>query len=120
MCVQLTKKDGDRIAQAGWAFNHYYSREWIWTTMIYQQGGYLYTEDGTQALCNSEEAVRALQFIAGPLPGPRRRHRRFPDHVRRLRGGVAATYISHGYTGSGWTEDEFPDLTWGTACPPRP
>ena len=45
-------------------FNHYYSREWLWTTMIYQQGGYLYSEDGTQALFNSEEGVRALQMIA--------------------------------------------------------
>lgn len=118
MCLQLTKKDGDRISQAGWAFNHYYSREWLWTTMIYQQGGYLYSEDGTQALFNSEEAVRALQFIADVylVHGL--------DSVDNLTmfdafgGGVAATYISHGYTGSGWTEDEYPDLTWGTAVTP--
>ncbi len=63
LCQQLTKRNGDRLEQAGWSFNHYYSREWLWTTLIYQQGGYLYSEDGTQALWNSDEAVTALQFV---------------------------------------------------------
>ncbi len=118
MCVQLTKRDGDRLTQAGWAFNHYYSREWLWTTMIYQQGGYLYSEDGSQALWNSEQSLTALQMLQDIY------HVHKLDDVESLSmfdsfgGGIAATYISHGYTGSGWTAEEFPDLRWGTAVTP--
>ena len=116
--AQLTKRDGDRIQQAGWAFNHYYSKEWLWATMIYQQGGYLYSEDGTQALWNSDAAVTALQLIQDVYHVHKADD---PDSLSMFDafgGGQAATYISQGYTGSGWTQEEYPDLVWGTATTP--
>ena len=116
--AQLTKRDGDRIAQAGWAFNHYYSKEWLWATMIYQQGGFLYSEDGTQALWNSDEAVTALQMIQDVYYVHKADDPTNLDMFDAFGGGVGATYISQGYTGSGWTEAEYPDLTWGTATTP--
>ena len=116
--AQLTKRDGDRLSQAGWAFNHYYSKEWLWATLIYQQGGFLYSEDGTQALWNTDEAVAALQLIQDVYYV---HNADDPDALGMFDafgGNAAATYISHGYTGSGWTEAEFPDLVWGTATTP--
>jgi len=118
MCVQLTKWDGDRLAQAGWTFNHYYSREWIWTSMIYQQGGYLYSEDGTQALWNSEESITALQTIQDVYHVHKIDAPEFLDMFDAFGGGVAATYISQGYTGAFWTPTDYPDLAWSTATTP--
>jgi ABC-type glycerol-3-phosphate transport system substrate-binding protein len=118
MCVQLTKWDGDRLAQAGWSFNHYYSREWLWTSMIYQQGGYLYSEDGTQALWNSDESVTALQMIQDLYHVHKVDHPDFLGMFDAFGGGVAATYISQGYTGAGWTATDYPDLQWGSATTP--
>ena len=118
MCVQLTKRDGDRLVQAGWSFNHYYSREWLWTSMIYQQGGFLYSEDGTQALWNSDESLAALQLIQDVYHVHKVDDPEFLDMFDAFGGGVAGTYISQGYTGAGWTPEEFPDLTWGSAVTP--
>lgn len=118
MCAQLTVWDGDRLAQAGWSFNHYYSREWLWTSMIYQQGGYLYNEEGTEALWNSEESVAALQMIQDVYHVHRLDDPDFLGMFDAFGGGVAATYVSQGYTGAGWTPADFPDLAWGTAPTP--
>ncbi|MBA3415407.1 MAG: extracellular solute-binding protein [Chloroflexia bacterium] len=118
MCIQLTQRDGDRLVQAGWSLNHYYSREWLWTSLIYQQGGYLYNEDGTEALWNSDESVAALQMLQDVYHVHRVDDPTFLDMFDAFGGGVAATYISQGYTGAGWTPTDFPDLTWGTAVTP--
>jgi multiple sugar transport system substrate-binding protein len=118
MCVQLTKRDGDRLAQAGWSLNHYYSREWLWTSLIYQQGGFLYNEEGTEALWNSEEAVNALRLIQDVYYVHRVDDPTFLDMFDAFGGGIAATYISQGYTGAFWTAADYPDLTWGTAVTP--
>ncbi len=110
LAVQLTKRNGDRLEQAGWTFNHYYSREWLWAPLIYQQGGFLYSEDGTQALWNSDEAVQALQFIQDVY------HTHKVDDPDSLEmfdafgNRAAATYISQGYTGAFWTEADYPEV----------
>lgn len=118
MCVQLTRRDGDRLVQAGWSLNHYYSREWLWTSLVYQQGGYLYNEDGTQALWNSDESVAALQMIQDVYHVHRVDDPTFLDMFDAFGGGVAATYISQGYTGAFWTPADYPDLAWSTAVTP--
>ena len=118
-CVQLTKRNGDRLEQAWWTFNHYYSREWLWATLIYQQGGFLYSEDGTQALWNSEEAVRALQFIQDVYYVHKVDDPESLTMFDAFGNRAAATYISHGYTASGW-DTEYPEIAgqWGTATTP--
>jgi multiple sugar transport system substrate-binding protein len=118
MCQQLTKWDGDRLVQAGWSFNHYYSREWLWTSMIYQQGGYLYNEDGTEALWNSEESQTALKLIQDVYLTYKLDDTNFLDMFDAFGGGVAATYISQGYTAAQWTPTDYPDLSWGTTVTP--
>lgn len=118
MSVQLTKRDGGRLKQAGWSLNHYYSREWLWTSMIYQQGGYLYSEDGSTALWNSDQAVAALQLIQDVYHVHKVDEPDFLGMFDAFGGGQAATYISQGYTGADWTVKDFPDLKWGTAVTP--
>ena len=109
-CQQLTKRDGDRLQQAGWSFNHYYSREWLWATLIYQQGGFLYSEDGTQALWNSDQAVQALQFIQDVYHTHKVDDPDYLDMFDAFGTKGAATYISQGYTGQFWTEADYPDV----------
>lgn len=119
LAVQLTKRDGDRIEQAGWTFNHYYSREWLWTTMVYQLGGFLWSEDGTQALWNSDQGIQALQFIQDVYHVHKVDNPDFLGMFDAWGNKVAATYISQGYTGAGWNTD-YPELEgqWGTAVTP--
>lgn len=120
MAEQLTVRDANgKLQRAGWTFNHYYSREWLWASLVYQQGGWLYSEDGTQALWNSDEAVQALQLIQDVY------HKHKVDDVDSL--GMfdawgtdkAAMYISQGYTGAGHNTN-YPDKIgqWGTAVTP--
>ena len=118
MCEQLTKRDGDRMAQAGWSLNHYYSQEWLWATLIYQQGGFLYSEDGAKALWDSDEAVTALQMIQDVYLVHKVDDPNFLGLFDAFGGGVAATYISQGYTGTDWTKEAYPDLNWGTVSTP--
>ena len=119
LAVQLTKRNGDRIEQAGWTLNHYYSREWIWTTMVYQQGGFLWSEDGTQALWNSDQGVQALQMIQDVYHTHKVDNPDFLGMFDAWGNRVAAMYISQGYTGSGW-EADYPEITdqWSTAVTP--
>jgi multiple sugar transport system substrate-binding protein len=116
---QLTKTENGKITQSGWNLNHYYSREWLWTSMVYQQGGFLYSEDGTRALWNEEPGVRALQLIQDVY------HTAKVDDLDGLNifegfgNGAAATYISQGYTGAG-IDFEYPQMkdNWSTAVTP--
>jgi multiple sugar transport system substrate-binding protein len=64
MAQQLTRRDaGGRLTQAGFSLNTFWAREYIWTDLIYQQGGWMWSEDGMEALWNSDEGVQALQFV---------------------------------------------------------
>lgn len=119
MAQQLTKTENGKIVQSGWNFNHYYSREWLWASMVYQQGGFLYSEDGTKALWNSDEGVTALQLIQDVY------HTFKIDDLDGLNmfegfgNGTAATYISQGYTGGG-IDITYPTMkdNWSTAVTP--
>jgi multiple sugar transport system substrate-binding protein len=119
MAQQLTKTQNGTIVQSGWNLNHYYSREWLWATLVYQQGGFLYNEDGTAALWNSDEGVTALQLIQDVY------HTYKVDSLDGLNifegfgNGTAATYISQGYTGGG-IDAGYPQMqgNWGTAVTP--
>jgi multiple sugar transport system substrate-binding protein len=64
MAQQLTRTNGDgTLERAGFTLNNYWAREWLWHDLVYQQGGWLYNESGTEALWNSDEGVEALKFI---------------------------------------------------------
>ncbi len=120
LAQQLTKTDATGvITQAGCSLNDYWAREWLWHTLVYQQGGWLYNESGTEALWNREEGVRALQFIKDfyhnfKIDGPE-----FLGQGDAFGNGVAATYINQGYSAAG-IDSNFPQLTglWSTVPTP--
>ena len=120
LAQQLTKVDGNgTITQAGCSLNDYWAREWLWHTLVYQQGGWLYNESGTEANWNSEEGVRALQFIQDWY------HKHKIEDPEGLGQGdafgnaAAAMYINQGYSAAG-IDSTFPQLTgkWSTVPTP--
>ena len=120
LAQQLTKADGNgTITQAGCSLNDYWAREWLWHTLVYQQGGWLYNESGTEANWNSEEGVRALQFIQDWY------HKHNLEDPEGLGQGdafgnaAAAMYINQGYSAAG-IDTTFPQLTgkWSTVPTP--
>lgn len=120
LAEQLTVRDGSgKLTQAGWTFNHYYSREWLWATLVYQQGGFLYNEAGDAAIWNSEEGVRALQLIQDVYHKHKVDDPEFLGMFDAFGNAQAATYISQGYTGAG-TDTEYPQIAgkWATTTTP--
>jgi multiple sugar transport system substrate-binding protein len=120
MSQQLTKTDaGGKIEQVGLSLNDYWSREWLWMDLIYQQGGWLWNESGTEALWNSDEGVEALQFIQDVYHEWKVDDARFLVQPDAFGNGKAATYVNMGYTGGG-INDSYPKMKgkWATAVEP--
>jgi ABC-type glycerol-3-phosphate transport system substrate-binding protein len=135
MAQQLSKKDaGGNTQQVGCSLNDYWSQEWLWHTLVYQQGGWLYNESGTEALWNSEEGVRALQFIKDWYHRYEIDDPEFLGQGDAFGNGRAAMYINQGYSAAGinmsfpqmegkWSTVETPtfsgtpDPSWGMAVP---
>ncbi len=120
MCQQLTKTDSSgTIIQAGMTLNHYYSREWLWQTLLYQLGGWQWTEDGQRANWNCPEGVEALQMIKDVYFKYKIDDPNFLNLFDAFGTSVAATYISQGYTGAG-LDTWYPDLVgkWTTLKTP--
>lgn len=119
MAQQLTKRGADgKVTQAGMTLNHYYSRQWLWQTLVYQLGGWLYNEDGTEAIWNSEEGVAALQTIKDIYFKYKLDDVDFLSLWDAFGTGKAASYISQGYTAT-WDTD-YPDIAgkWSTKTTP--
>jgi len=120
MAQQLTKKDASgKIVQSGCTLNDYWAREWLFHTLVYQQGGWMYNEDGTKALWNEEPGVRALQMLQDWY------HKYQLDDPQGLSEGEAfgnekaVMYIDQGYTAPG-INTTFPQMQgkWSTTTTP--
>jgi ABC-type glycerol-3-phosphate transport system substrate-binding protein len=107
------------ITQVGCSMSDYWAREWLWHTLVYQQGGWLYNESGTEALWNSEEGVRALQFIKDFYHTFKIDSPDFLGSSDAFGNELAAMYIDQGYTAAG-INDGFPQMEgrWSTAPTP--
>ncbi len=120
MAQQLTKTDSSgKIVQVGLSMNDYWAREWFWMDLIYQQGGWLFNEEGTEALWNREEGVRALQFIKDIYHTWKIDDPEFLGQGDAFGNGQAAFYINMGYTAPG-INSTFPQMEgkWATAVEP--
>jgi multiple sugar transport system substrate-binding protein len=120
MAQQLTKTDSSgKITQVGLSMTDYWAREWFWHDLVYQQGGWLYNEDGTEARWNSEEGVRALQFLQDLYHRWKVDDAEFLGQGDAFGNGAAAFYINMGYTAPGINES-FPDMEgkWATVVEP--
>jgi multiple sugar transport system substrate-binding protein len=116
---QMTKRDASgNLVQPGMTLNHYYSRQWLWQTLVYQQGEWLYNEDGTEAQWNSDAGIQALQMIKDVYFKHKADDVEFLSMWDAFGTGVAASYISQGYT-TGWDRN-YPDVAgkWGTTTTP--
>jgi len=115
---ELTQTDErGLVTRPGCGLNHYYSQEWLWTSMVYQNGGFLYNESATQALWDSEEAIAALQMIKDWFGEYNLDDPELLRHYEQFGNGEAAMFISHGY----WAPTipiDYPDLNWGTKAIP--
>jgi multiple sugar transport system substrate-binding protein len=119
MAQQLTKKDGGKIVQSGCTLNDYWAREWLFHTLVYQQGGWMYNADGTKALWNEEPGVRALQMMQDwywkyEIDDPQGL-----AEGEAFGNGNAVMYIDQGYTAPG-INSSFPQMQgkWGTTTTP--
>ncbi len=120
MAKQLTKRDASgKITQAGFSMNDYWAREWTWQDLVYQGGGWLCNEDGTEALWNSEEGVRALKFIKDIYHTSKVDDAEFLEQGEAFGNGKAAFYLNMGYTAGG-IDSTYPQLAgkWSTAVEP--
>ena len=128
---QLTLGDSSFIERPGIALNHYFSQQWLWQTLVYQQGGFLYNEDGTEAIWNSDEGVVALQMIKDWFNDFAIDDPLSERHSELFQRGDAAGFISQGYFAPGipeflgdrWTTVPTPTFTgeggpaWGMLSP---
>lgn len=115
---ELTQTDEQGfITRPGCALNHYYSQEWLWSSLVYQNGGYLFNENGTEALWNSNEGVAALQMIKDWFGEYNLDDAELLRHYEQWGNGDAAMFISHGYWAPSVPAD-YPDLNWGTTAIP--
>jgi ABC-type glycerol-3-phosphate transport system substrate-binding protein len=135
MAQQLTKTDANgKITQVGCSMNDYWAREWLWHSLVYQQGGWVYNESGTEALWNSEEGIRALQLIKDFYHNYKVDDSSFLEQGDGFGNGKIAMYINQGYTAPGinssfpqmegnWSTEVVPTFTgrpdpsWGLAIP---
>jgi len=120
MSQQLTKTDSSgKITQVGCSLNDYWAREWLWHTLVYQQGAFLYNEDGTEALWNEEAGVRALQFMQDWYHKLKIDDPEFLAHYDGFGNEKAAMFIDQGYMAAG-INDSFPQLEgrWATVETP--
>lgn len=110
---ELTVRDARGfVTRPGIALNHYFSQEWLWHSLVYQQDAFLYNETGDEALWNSEAGIEALELIRAWFNDEPLDDINLLRHFEQFANGEAAMFISHGY----WTNSlrvEYPDLNWG-------
>lgn len=111
----LTRYDANgNVERPGVGLNHYYSQRWLWQDLVYQAGGFLYNEDGTQAIWNSDAGVAALQFIADWYHVHKIDDPLLERHFDMMYTDRSAGFISHGYWAGDLIADEAWEGRWGT------
>ncbi|KKL05146.1 hypothetical protein LCGC14_2608960, partial [marine sediment metagenome] len=112
----LTKYDSsDRIIQSGLQANW---QEWLQSS-IYQQGRYLFTEDGKQVQMDNDEYERAVQFIVDLYEKDRVTDPEFPDRMEAFASGQTAIMMGFSWITSVLNRNN-PDLEWFAAPIPTP
>lgn len=116
LAQQLTQKDKDgKITRAGCAMNDYWQHEYLWQGLIYQQGGWMYNEDGTKALWMEEPSIRSLQFIQDWYLKHGIDSRELPEGYGGFCNDLAVMFIGSGWN-TGFFMNDFPQMEgrWDT------
>ncbi|NIS80150.1 MAG: extracellular solute-binding protein [Anaerolineales bacterium] len=114
---QLTQRDADgNVVVAGCGMNDYWQHEYLWQDLIYQQGGWMYNEEGTEALWLEEPSVNALQFIQDWYFKHKIDSRDLPEGYGSFCNELAVMFLGSGWN-HGFFEADFPDMVgkWDTA-----
>jgi len=117
MAQQLTKQDSSgKITQAGFAINDFWAQQDIWFDLVYQQGGWLFTEDGAHPLWNEEAGVRAAKFLQDIYHTWKVDDPEFLGKNDAFGNGQAAFTMDGGYMGP-YFKESFPQIAnkWATA-----
>lgn len=117
---QLTIRDDNGVVQrAGCGMNDYWQHEYLWQDLIYQLGGWMYNEEGTEALWLEEPSIKALQFIQDWYFTHKIDSRDLPEGYGSFCNDLAVMFL-----GSGWNHGffmaDFPQMEgrWDTAVLP--
>lgn len=116
LAQQLTQTDASgKITRVGCSIDSYWQREYLWQGLIYQQGGWLYSEDGKSALWEEEPGVKSLQFIQDWYHTHKVDSPEFPEDPAGFGNGQAAMFIGQGWNTPGLI-DGYPDMKdkWDT------
>ena len=116
LAQQLTQKDADgKVTRAGCAMNDYWQHEYLWQGLIYQQGGWMYNEDGTKALWEEEPSVKALQFIQDWYHKHQVDSRDLPEGYGGFCNDLAVMFMGSGWN-TGFFMNDFPQMAgrWDT------
>ena len=135
MAQQFVQKDSNgKLTQLGCIMNDYWQHEYLWCDLIYQQGGWMYNEDGTKSLWDAPEAVNALQFIQDWYHTNQIDSLEFPVGYTSFGNQSAPFFLGSGWN-TVWLLNDFPDFadqwdtvpmptlsgkpgpSWGLACP---
>ena len=112
----LTKTDSaGRVIQAGLQASW---QEWLQNS-IYQQGRYLFTEDGKRVQMNNDEYVRAVQLIKDLQTVDKVVDPEFPETIEAFTSEQAGMIMSFSWVTSLLRRNN-PDLEWIPALLPTP
>lgn len=135
MAQQFIQKDNDgKLTALGCIMNDYWQHEYLWCDLIYEQGGWMYNEDGTKSLWDEEPAINALQFIQDWYHKYQLDSVDFPAGYTSFGNGSAPFFFGSGWN-TAWIYNDFPDFkdkfdtvpaptlsgkptpSWGLFCP---
>ena len=117
VAAKLTERDGrGRITVAGLSMD---GQEWL-QNAVYQQGRYLFNEDGTKVQVQNPEYRAALQFIADLVHEDKALDNEIAStRFNGFAAGQAAMYIGFSWI-AGFLRANKPDMKWAAYLLPTP
>jgi multiple sugar transport system substrate-binding protein len=120
LAQQLVRKDADgKFTRLGCVMNDYWQHEYSWFDLVYQQGGWMYSEDGTKALWDQEAALNALQFIQDWYHKHQIDSLEFPVGYGSFGNEQTALFLGSGWNTT-WILNDYPQFTEKWDCLPAP
>lgn len=110
LAKQLTQKDANgKVTRSGCGMNDYWQHEYLWHDLIYQQGAWVYSEDGTKALWEEDASVKAVQFIQDWYLKHQIDSLDLPAGYGTFGNGLAAMMLGSGWN-TGFMLNDFPQM----------
>ena len=115
---KMTKRDGDKITQAGINFNGNSEYNAMWQGMNYAQGATLFKKDGTTVNYDNSATKNALKMIKSIYEDDKSGSPDFGSDAQQSFGnGQSAMVYQWGHFAIDLGE-KYPDINWGVFAPP--